>query len=176
MPTFRGFTSFADGVPGATDRLLFETSGNLPRGVAPASLPLAVAGGANGLLSGTDKTIIDGVTAALAAKHAAVLADDIETASFTFALTHAQKMTRCDHATAAITATVPANSVVSFALGTVLNVVQWGAAAVTIAAAGGVTINKSASKTLVIAARYGVVSLWKQTTDTWLLFGDLTAA
>jgi hypothetical protein len=35
---FRALATYADSTPGATDRLLFETSGNLPRGVAPATL------------------------------------------------------------------------------------------------------------------------------------------
>lgn len=39
MPTFKGLAGYADAVPGATDRLLFETAAGLPRGVAPASLP-----------------------------------------------------------------------------------------------------------------------------------------
>lgn len=105
------------------------------------------------------------------------LADDEETASFTFALTHGQqKMVRCNHATVAITATVPANATVAFPVGTVLTLNRWGAAGVTVAAAGGVTINKPSDKTLVLRGQYSVVSLWKQATDTWLAFGDLTDA
>lgn len=60
MPTFRALTNYADGTAGATDRLLFETSANAPRGTAPADLPVAVASGANGLLSGADKAKLDG--------------------------------------------------------------------------------------------------------------------
>lgn len=103
------------------------------------------------------------------------LEDDEETASFTFALVHGQQeMVRCNHATVAITATVPANATVAFPVGSVLTLNQWGAAAVTVAAAGGVTINKPSDKTLVLRGQYSVVSLWKQATDTWLAFGDLT--
>ena len=105
-----------------------------------------------------------------------ILADDEETASFTFDLTHIAKMVRANHATVAITATVPANATTAFPIGTTLNITQWGAIGVTIAAAGGVTINKAASKTLVLAEQYGVATLWKQGTDTWLLFGALTDA
>lgn len=43
MPTLRNLSSYADGTPGSTDRLMFETSGNLPRGVAPANLPISTA-------------------------------------------------------------------------------------------------------------------------------------
>lgn len=106
-----------------------------------------------------------------------ILADNEETASFTFALTDAQSaMTRANHATVAITATVPLNATVAFPIGSVIHLCQWGAAAVTIAATEGVTINQPASKTLVVAEQYGVVRLWKQATNTWLLSGDLTDA
>jgi hypothetical protein len=109
--------------------------------------------------------------------HSQPLVDDEEVASFSFALSHSQqKMVRANHATVAITATVPANATTAFPLGTVINIHQGGAAAVTIAAAGGVTIQKPASKTLVIAEQFGVVSLWKQGTDLWLAFGHLTDA
>ena len=165
MTTIRQNPGYSDGTPGATDRIIFESSGNAPQGCAPATLKNALA------IAVADVT---GLQTALDAKHSAVLTDDDETASFTFALPHAQKMVRCNHATVAITATVPANASVAFPLGTVLNVVQWGAAAVTIAAGGGVTVNKAASKTFVLAERYAVGSLWKQATDTWVLFGHLT--
>ena len=36
--TFRLMPNYADGTPGASDRFLFETSVNLPRGCAPATL------------------------------------------------------------------------------------------------------------------------------------------
>lgn len=159
--SFRQMTAYADGAPGATDRLLFETSGNAPRGCAPSSIVIPISS-------------VTGLQTALDGKHADVLADNEKTASFTFALTDVEKMTRANHATVAITATVPPNSTVAFPLGSVLNVVQWGAAAVTIAQGAGVTINKPVTKTFVLAERYSTVTLWKQATDVWLLFGNLT--
>jgi hypothetical protein len=289
--TIRQASNYTDGIPGPTDRLLYEDTGGQPHGVSFTSLPEVVAGGVSGLMAGADKSKLNGIEAnatadqtaaeieaaynaqvpvmtqaeaeagtstlvrrvtaqrvaqaiaalggggsmtaaeilaelltvdgpgsglnadlldgiggsgyataanpvftgsvtipdgalaiadtsglqtALDGKHPLLMVDVEKTASFTFALTDAQKMARCNHATVPITATVPTNASVAFALGTVLNVVQWGAAAVTIAAAGGVTVNKAASKTMVLAERYGTVSLWKQATDTWLLFGGLT--
>ena len=56
---FRQQTGYADAVPGATDRLMFETSAGGPRGVAATNLPLAVAGGARGSMSGADKAKLD---------------------------------------------------------------------------------------------------------------------
>lgn len=64
MPTFRQLTNYADATPGATDRLLFETSGNLPRGVAPEDLPFVVSSvhGRTGAVVG-DEGDYDGVGA-----------------------------------------------------------------------------------------------------------------
>jgi hypothetical protein len=58
----------------------------------------------------------------------------------------------------------------------VITLEQRGAAAVTIAAGGGVTVNKPASKTLVLAEQHSQATLRKTATDTWVLGGDLTAA
>jgi hypothetical protein len=105
------------------------------------------------------------------------LSDVQETASFTFALgDELSAMVRANHASTPITATVPPNSSVAFPVGSLIHLCQWGAAAVTVAAGSGVTINKAASKTLGIAEQYGVVSLWKQATNVWLLFGHLADA
>lgn len=73
-----------------------------------------------------------------------------------------------------ITLTVPANSSVAFAVGTTISLVQLGAGQVTVAGAGGVTVNSRGSA-LKIAGQYGAAALHKTATDTWVLFGDLTA-
>jgi hypothetical protein len=70
------------------------------------------------------------------------------------------------------TLTVPPNSSVPFSIGTTIDVVQMGAGTTTIAAGSGVTINKPS--TLAISAQYGVATLRKIATDTWLANGDLT--
>jgi hypothetical protein len=59
MPTFRQLPNYADGSPGTSDRLLFETSGNLPRGVAPTAFATA----AQGTLAGTALQSVAGDTA-----------------------------------------------------------------------------------------------------------------
>ena len=97
------------------------------------------------------------------------------TASRTLALADAdQKMFYCNHATVAIAITVPSNATAAFPVGTLLSFTRWGAAAVSFAAAGGVTLNKPSDKALTVRAQYEVASLWKQATDVWLLFGGLT--
>jgi hypothetical protein len=63
MPTFRQLANYADGTPGATDRLLYETAGNLPRGATPSMfLQTVSADGApslGGTLDGNANSIID---------------------------------------------------------------------------------------------------------------------
>ena len=71
MATWRQNPGYADGTPDGTGRLLWETSANQPRGVAPAGLPLAVASGANGYLSGADKAKLDGIEAGASADQTA---------------------------------------------------------------------------------------------------------
>lgn len=73
-----------------------------------------------------------------------------------------------------ITVTVPANGTVGFLSGTRIDLVQGGAGKVTVEGASGVTINsKSGNKS--IAATNVEVTLKKESTNTWYLFGDLIA-
>jgi hypothetical protein len=53
---------------------------------------------------------------------------------------------------------------------------QRGAAAVSIAAGGGVTINKPSTKTATLAEQHAQAALRKTATDTWVLGGELGAA
>ena len=72
------------------------------------------------------------------------------------------------------TLTIPANSSVAFAVGTQITIIQKGAGQTAIAGAGGVTINSIDSEKK-IASQYGTVTCVKEATDTWYLFGNLTA-
>ena len=71
----------------------------------------------------------------------------------------------------AITLTIPANSSVAYPVGTKIDITQLGAGQVTVAGAGGVTVN--ATPTLKLRARYSAATCIKIATDTWLLVGDL---
>lgn len=73
------------------------------------------------------------------------------------------------------TLTVPTNATQAHPIGTEIVVIQDSAGALTIAAAGGVTLTKLASKTLVAAAQNARVVLSKIGTNNWLVSGDLTA-
>ena len=68
--------------------------------------------------------------------------------------------------------TVPLNSSVPFPIGTQLLVAQAGAGQTTIVATGGVTLNATGLK---ISATKQAATLIKVDTDTWDVFGNLTA-
>jgi len=71
------------------------------------------------------------------------------------------------------TVTVPLNSTVAYPVGTSVNILQTGAGQVTVAGAGGVTINGTPG--LKLRAQWSSATLLKRATDTWVLFGDLSA-
>jgi hypothetical protein len=68
--------------------------------------------------------------------------------------------------------TVPASASVPFPIGTVIDIVQLGAGAVTIAGSGSAVVN-SQSGYNVIAAQYVGVSVMKYAANTWILLGSL---
>lgn len=69
---------------------------------------------------------------------------------------------------------IPTNATTAFAVGTQISFVQIGAGQLVFEGASGVTLNSDNSKKKVLV-RYGVASLIKTATDTWVLFGQLTA-
>jgi hypothetical protein len=40
---WRQLPGYSDAIPGSNDRILFEASGSVPRGIAPANLPFPLA-------------------------------------------------------------------------------------------------------------------------------------
>ena len=73
----------------------------------------------------------------------------------------------------ASTITIPLNSAVGFPIGTTLDVLQTGAGQVTIAGDTGVTVD--ATPGLKLRTRWSSATLFKRDTNTWVVFGDLTA-
>lgn len=71
------------------------------------------------------------------------------------------------------TLTVPPNSSVAFATGTILEGVQYGAGQTTITPGSGVTIRSAGGK-LKTTAQYSSFSLRKIGTDEWIAAGDLS--
>lgn len=85
--------------------------------------------------------------------------------TYTLVLADANKLIRCNNA-AAITVTVPTNATAAIAVGSVISIEQQGAGIVTVAPAGGVTINPLDRKTW---GQNAVIQLIKVGTDTWNL-------
>lgn len=93
--------------------------------------------------------------------------------TYTLVLADAGKMVTCSNASA-VTLTVPLNSSVAFPVGVEIDLVQTGVGKLTVAAAGGVTIN-SINSVYGMAGQYAGATLKKIATDTWLLVGALVA-
>ncbi len=73
----------------------------------------------------------------------------------------------------AVTLTIPADASVNFPVGTSLDILQTGAGQVTIAGAGGVTVN--ATPGLKLRTQWSSATLFKRAANTWVVFGDLSA-
>lgn len=73
----------------------------------------------------------------------------------------------------ATTLTIPTEATVNYPVGTTLDIIQTGSGQVTIAGAGGVTVN--ATPGLKLRTQWSSATLLKRASDTWLVFGDLTA-
>ena len=95
-----------------------------------------------------------------------------QTASYTLALTDLNKLVEINNASAN-TLTVPLNSSIAFAIGSKIDIVQYGAGQTTITPISGVTIN-SYLGALKIAGRYGACTLVKIGTNEWYCFGNLS--
>jgi hypothetical protein len=88
------------------------------------------------------------------------------------ALTERDNLVEIDSASAT-TLTIPLNSAVAFPVGTSLDILQTGTGQVTIAGDAGVTVN--ATPGLKLRTRWSSATLFKRATNTWVVYGDLTA-
>jgi hypothetical protein len=73
----------------------------------------------------------------------------------------------------AMTLTIPLNSAVAFPVGTSIDILQTSTGQVTIAGYAGVTVN--ATPGLKLRTTWSSATLFKRATNTWVVFGDLTA-
>lgn len=71
------------------------------------------------------------------------------------------------------TFTIPPNTSVAFAVGTVIYIRQMGTGLTTIAAGAGVTI-RSRGNALNMGGQYAEAAVTKRATDEWVLSGDIT--
>lgn len=73
----------------------------------------------------------------------------------------------------AMTLTIPADSTLNFPVGTSIDVLQTSTGQVTIAGAGGVTVN--ATPGLKLRTQWSSATLFKRAANTWVVMGDLSA-
>jgi len=103
----------------------------------------------------------------------AVLTTNAQTGtSYTLVLTDANNAVVELSNTSAITVTVPLNSSVAFPIGSQIQLLQTNTGQVTVAGAGGVTVN--ANPGLKLRGQWSFATLVKRATDTWVLVGDVT--
>jgi hypothetical protein len=91
--------------------------------------------------------------------------------TYTLALTDAGKLVELLNA-ASITLTVPTNASVAFPVGSRIDLLATGAGQVTVAAAGGVTLNSSGAANK-LKQTWSAATLIKRATNTWVLIGEL---
>jgi uncharacterized protein YoxC len=73
----------------------------------------------------------------------------------------------------AVTLTIPLNATIAYPVGTTIDIIQTGSGQVTVAGAGGVTVN--ATPGLKLRTQWSSATLLKRAENTWLVYGDLTA-
>lgn len=125
-----------------------------------------------GAITGTLSSQTD-LQNALNAKVDKIITTNRQTASYTLALTDANKLVEMNVATAN-NLTVPPNASVAFPIGTPIDISQYGAGITTIVAGSGVTI-RSANNWFKMNAQYAGASIVKIGTNEWYLFGNLNA-
>lgn len=92
--------------------------------------------------------------------------------AYTLALTDAGKMVTMNNS-GAIILTIPTNASVAFPLGTRIDISQLGAGQVSVSPTG-ITLQSNSTKRK-LTGQFSGATLWKQGTNTWMLFGDIAA-
>lgn len=95
-----------------------------------------------------------------------------QTANYQLVLADAGKIVEMNLA-GANTLTIPTNATVAFPIGTIIDLVQYGAGQTTVGGAG-VTIRSAGAK-LKLSEQYATATLYKRGTDEWVLSGNLSA-
>jgi hypothetical protein len=96
-----------------------------------------------------------------------------KTASYTLSsLSERDTLIEID-SSSATTFTIPADSSVDYPVGTTLDILQTSTGQVTIAGAGGVTVN--ATPGLKLRTQWSSATLMKRAANTWVVYGDLSA-
>jgi len=96
-----------------------------------------------------------------------------KTASYTLsALTERDSLIEMS-SSSAMTLTIPTDATLTFPIGTSLDILQTSTGQVTIAGAGGVTVNSTPG--LKLRTTWSSATLFKRAADTWVVYGDLMA-
>jgi len=96
-----------------------------------------------------------------------------KTASYTLsALTERDSLIEMS-SSSAMTLTIPTDATLNFPIGTSLDILQTSTGQVTIAGAGGVTVNSTPG--LKLRTTWSSATLFKRAADTWVVYGDLMA-
>lgn len=121
---------------------------------------------------GDDANFASTVTTALDGKVASFTEINQKTSAYTTVLSDRDKLVEVSSGSG-VTVTIPTNASVAYPVGTSIDILQTGSGQVTIAGAGGVTVN--ATPGLKLRTQWSSATLFKRATDTWVVFGDLTA-
>lgn len=95
-----------------------------------------------------------------------------QTGAYTTVLTDRDNLIEVNSASG-VTVTIPTNASVAYPVGTSFDILQTGAGQITIAGAAGVTVN--ATPGLKLRTQWSSATLFKRATDTWVVYGDLSA-
>jgi hypothetical protein len=95
-----------------------------------------------------------------------------QSGAYTSVLTDRDKLVEINSASG-VTLTIPTNASVAYPVGTSFDILQTGAGQVTIAGTAGVTVN--ATPGLKLRTQWSSATLFKRATDTWVVYGDLSA-
>lgn len=126
--------------------------------------------GTPGMMSAADKTLIGNLDTGKANR--SLTLETVGGTSYTLVLADAAEKLKSFTSGSPVAITVPPNSSVAFAIGSVVNLMANGSGTLTIAPGAGVTIRTL--QTFNSAAQYANLSLIKIATDTWKLVGELS--
>ena len=122
---------------------------------------------------GDDANFAASVTTSLGLKVDSLTPISQKTASYTLSsLTERDDLIEMGSGSA-MTVTIPTDATVNFPIGTSIDILQTSTGQVTIAGAGGVTVN--ATPGLKLRTTWSSCTLFKRAANTWVVYGDLTA-
>ena len=122
---------------------------------------------------GDDANFAASVTTSLGLKVDSLTPISQKTASYTLSsLTERDDLIEMG-SSSALTLTIPTDATLNFPIGTSIDILQTSTGQVTVAGAGGVTVN--ATPGLKLRTTWSSATLFKRAANTWVVFGDLTA-